>query len=117
MKTLTSYLLLWAALLPAAAVEAAQNGLPALGEGQATSAAAPQVQSSAMDSQADGNDGVIRKPRGNSRYGIGYEARHGAHHGNSAGMLRNREGRDNERLERPERMERAERIERGGRGH
>lgn len=100
-------LLLLAALLFVTAVQAAPNDPPTPGEGQVASAPAPQPHSSNVDSQPGKNTHVKGDMRSGSRYGIGYEARHGIDAG-----ARSDRGDRMERPERPEHMERVERVER-----
>ena len=90
---------LLATLLFVTAVQAAPNEPPASGKGPVVSVPAPKP-------QLRGNTNV--KGTG-SRYGIGYEARHGI---DAAGARSERV----DRVERPERIERPERMERDDRG-
>lgn len=86
------HLFLLAPLLVVTAVQAAPNG--PLNPGEAHNA----------DSQPGKSANVKGTLRSGSRYGIGYEARHGM----DAGIRENR----GDRMERPEHPERIERIER-----
>jgi len=98
-------LLLLAPLLVVTAVQAAPNGPPSPGEGRVVSAPAPKPHSSNADSQPGKSANVKGNLRSGSRYGIGYEARHGMDAGT-------RDDRGGDRMERPEHPERIERIER-----
>jgi len=108
------HLFVWAPLLFVTAVQAAPHDLPAHGEGSAVLTPGARPHSSNVDSQPGKSSNVKGNMRSGSRYGIGYEARHGI----DAGARSNQGDRMErpERLEPVERMERPERIERDGRG-
>lgn len=108
------HLFLLAPLLFVTAVQAAPNDPPPPGKGPVVSTPDPKPQSSSVNPQLRGSTNVKGNPRSGSRYGVGYEARHGL----DAGARSERVDRVErpERLERPERVERPERIERDDRG-
>jgi hypothetical protein len=108
---------LLASLLFVTAVQAAPNEPPAPGKGSVVSAPAPKPQL----------HGITNMKGSGSRYGIGYEARHGVDTEGARSERVDRMERPErpepvERMERPERpepverMERPERVERGDRG-
>lgn len=96
---------LLAPLLLVTAVQAAP------GKGSGVSAPAPKPNSPSAHPQAHGSANAKDYPRSGSRYGVGYEARHGI----NAETRSDRVDRM-ERPDRPERVERPERIERDDRG-
>jgi hypothetical protein len=114
MRLKPGQLFFFAPLLFVTAVQAAPYGPPNPAvEGQVAPAYAPKPHSSA-DPQPGKSTSVKGNARSGSRYGIGYEARHGM----DAGGRDDRGGRMErperlERIERPERPERAERDDRG----
>ena len=105
---------LLAPLLIVTPVQAAPANLPAHGEGSIVFTPAARPHSANVDSQPGKSGNAKGNMRSGSRYGIGYEARHGI----DAGARSNQGDRMErpERLEPVERMERPERIERDGRG-
>ncbi len=66
-----------ALLLFVTAVQAAPDDLPAHGEGSVVFTPAARPRFTNLDPQPGGNFDVRNEPRNNSRYGIGYDARHG----------------------------------------
>lgn len=108
-------LFLLAPLLFVTAVRAAPpNDPPTPDRGSAVSAPVPKPHSSNADPQLREHTNAKGNLRSGSRYGVGYEARHGIDAGTRSDRVDRMERP--ERLERPERVERPERIERDDRG-
>ena len=111
-----SYFLL-APLFIVTAVQAGPFDPLAHGEGSSVWVLAAGPHSSSKDSQPDKRTSVKGNLRSGSRYGIGYEARHGVNAGTRSDQVDRMERPERpERIERTERMERPERIERDGGG-
>ncbi|MDO9009557.1 MAG: hypothetical protein Q7U80_15170 [Thiobacillus sp.] len=64
-------------LLSITSVQAAPYDPPAHGEGSVVFTPAARPRFSNLDPQPSGNLDIRNEPRNNSRYGIGYDARHG----------------------------------------
>jgi hypothetical protein len=105
-----SYFLL-APLFIVTTVQAAPFDPPAHGEGSSVWTLAAGPHASNEDARSDKSTSGKGQRRSGSRYGIGYEARHGVDAGTRSDRVERME-----RPERPERIERPERMERDGRG-
>ena len=111
-----SYFLL-APLFIVTTVQAAPKDLPTHGEGSSVWMLAAGPHASNEDPRSDKSTSGKAQRRNSSRYGIGYEARHGVNAGTRSDQVDRMERPERpERIERMERVERPERIERDGGG-
>ncbi|MDT3705204.1 MAG: hypothetical protein ROZ09_00145 [Thiobacillus sp.] len=78
MSFMPGRILLLATTLSIVTAQAAPADLPMPENGQTTSTARPRPYPSGLDSLRKGNADAKGKARSDSRYGIGYEARHGS---------------------------------------
>ncbi len=103
-------LFLLAPLLFVTAVQAAPHDLPAHGEGSVVFTPAARPHFSNLDPRPDGNPDQGNNLRSGSRYGIGYDARHGVDAG-----TQNQPGNRMSPIERPQQPARTERARGAGR--
>jgi len=104
------HLFVWAPLLFVTAVQAAPHDLPAHGEGSVVFTPAARPHFSNLDPRPDGNPDQGNNLRSGSRYGIGYDARHGVDAG-----TQNRPGNRMSPIEQPHQPARTEHAGSAGR--
>lgn len=114
MRLMSNPLFLLTPLLFITTVQAAPYDPPAHGEGSVVFTPAARPRFSNLDPQPGGNLDTRNEPRSNSRYGIGYDARHGIN-----ANIRNQPGPDMNAIhpmQAPARIEPSGGAGRGGKG-